>query len=118
RLREFSCPNLTIECKDFRESLPEHANKYKILDPPYMSAKGLYGNRGDCHKDFPHKELADLLRRHDKWILCYDNVQEVHELYRGYRKIESIQWSYGMCKDKRSRELLIVSDDIVIPNGY
>jgi DNA adenine methylase len=118
RLREFSCPNLTVECVDFRESLPANARAYKFLDPPYMSANGLYGDRGDCHDGFPHRELADLLRKHDKWVLCYDNVEAVHELYRGYRIIESIQWSYGMSKDKRSREVLIVSDDIEIPNEY
>jgi DNA adenine methylase len=118
RLSEFSCPGLTVECADFRDSLPANATKYKFLDPPYMSSTKLYGDRGDCHKDFPHKELGELLRRTDKWVLCYDDVPAVRELYRGYRIIESIQWNYGMSRDKRSRELVIVSDDIVVPDSY
>jgi DNA adenine methylase len=118
RLKKFSCPGLTVECVDFRDSLPANATKYKFLDPPYMSSTKLYGDRGDCHKDFPHTELAELLRRKDKWVLCYDNVPAVRELYRGSRIIESIQWNYSMSRDKRSRELVIVSDDIVIPKGY
>lgn len=118
RLREFSCSHLTIECVDFRGSLPSHSEAYKFLDPPYVSATDLYGDSGDCHKDFPHKELANQLRRQDKWVLCYDAVETVHELYRGYRRIDCIQWKYGMSKEKQSRELVIVSDDILIPNGY
>jgi hypothetical protein len=37
---------------------------------------------------------------------------------RSRRRIESIHWSYGMSKKKKSRDVLIVSDDIIIPKGY
>lgn len=122
RLREFSCPNLTVEQADFRDSLPVNADRYKFLDPPYMSANGslyLDTNRVDLHKKFPHSELAALLRRHDKWILTYDNVEQVRAMYHGYRKTLDLQWKYSVGgKSKPSRELIIVSDDIVVPDTY
>lgn len=87
-----------------------------------MSANGslyLDTNRVDLHKKFPHSELAALLRRHDKWILTYDNVEQVRAMYHGYRKTLDLQWKYSVGgKSKPSRELIIVSDDIVVPDTY
>ncbi len=122
RLREFSYPNVSVERADFRDSLPENANRYKFMDPPYLSASGsLYLDRdeADLHRDFPHLELAEMLRREDKWVLTYDDVDEVRILYNGFRKTTDIQWNYRAGgKSRPSRELVIVSDDLEVPDSY
>ncbi len=122
RLRHFACPNIIVEQADFRDSLPKNSHRHKLLDPPYWSANGsLYMDRDqvDLHKDFPHVDLAEMLRRKDKWILTYDNVPEVRLLYEGFRKTRDIQWIYRAGgKSRPSNELVIVSDDIVVPEIF
>jgi DNA adenine methylase len=122
RLREFSCPNITVELADFRDSLPRNSDRYKFLDPPYFSANGLlYMDRGqvDLQNDFPHVDLAEMLRREDKWILTYDNVPEVRLLYERFRKTRDIQWIYRAGgRSRPSNELVIVSDDMEVPGVY
>jgi DNA adenine methylase len=122
RLRQFSYPNVTVEQADFRDSLPKNAHRHKIMDPPYFSANGsLYWDRdqADLHSDFPHVDLAEMLRQEDKWILTYDDVPEVRLLYEGFRKTRDIQWGYRAGgRGRRSNELIIVSDDLEVPDIY
>jgi DNA adenine methylase len=123
RLKNFSCPNLTVECLDFKETFKRHPDIICYCDPPYYLKKGwLYGTDGNIHKDFDHQGLADILCNRDKWVLSYNNCDEVIKMYRDFRIIEPI-WTYSMDKDKndkskrgKSRELLIFSNDIVM-NG-
>ena len=78
------------------------------LDPPYIIDSKLYGYKGDMHTDFDHEELARLLRSKSRWILSYNDSEEIRRLYDGY-EILTPQWVYGMARDKRSREVLIVN---------
>jgi len=121
-LRQFHCPNLTVEHADFRDSLPRNRNRYKCLDPPYFSANGslyLDRNQTDLHKDFPHVDLAEMLRRANKWVLTYDDVPEVRLLYEGFRKTKDFLWTYcAGGKGRMSNELVIVSDDLEVPSVF
>ena len=111
RLREFKIENLTVGFANFKESLQKHKNTLVYLDPPYMIKNKLYGRNGDLHKDFDHQGLADILKKRGKWILSYNNSEEVRDLYTNFwRKIP--KWAYGMSNNKFSRELIILSDDI------
>jgi DNA adenine methylase len=112
RLRSFRVQNFEVECADFRDVIPKHVNAFLYLDPPYMNGQALYGVKGDVHKEFDHRALAELLRKRERWILSYNDGREVRELYSKYC-ILSIEWNYGMSKDKQSREILILSPDLV-----
>lgn len=114
RLRNFRAPNLWIECADFTESIPAHPNAFLYLDPPYVTARGLYGSRGSLHNRFDHRGLRDVLSHRGQWVLSYGDCQEVRALYRG-RRILPVQWSYGMNATKRSNEVVILSDDLPAP---
>jgi DNA adenine methylase len=125
RLQNFSCPNLTVECLDFKDAFYKHTDILCYCDPPYYLKKGwLYGTDGSIHKNFDHEGLADLLYNRDKWILSYNNCDEIKEMYKDFRII-SKEWTYGMAKSKenmknekfkrtKSKELLIFSNDIKI----
>jgi len=113
RIRNFKIKNLTVEKLDFRESIKNHKKDILYLDPPYKIESRLYGNRGILQKDFEHDALARELEGHGKWILSYNNSDdEIRKLYDGYQILEPEEWSYGMSKDKKSREILIFGKDM------
>jgi len=115
RLRNFKLKNLTVELADFRESIKKHEDILLYLDPPYLIESKLYGVKGHLHKDFDHDDLAKLLRNREKWILSYNSDSDkICDLYDGF-KIKPLKWTYGMSKNKKSREILILSHDIKIP---
>jgi DNA adenine methylase len=68
----------------------------------------LYGVEGDMHSFFPHMALYSILRKRDKWILSYNDCEEVRELYRDYQ-IHDAEWTYGMNKSKKSSEIVITN---------
>lgn len=107
RVRMFKCPNLSVEQLDFSESIPKHPNDILYLDPPYYTAKRLYGNKGEL-QNINHELLHTLLSDRDDWILSYDNCEYIRDLYSDYYIVEP-EWSYGMSKTKKSKELLILS---------
>ncbi|MBT9141979.1 MAG: Modification methylase DpnIIA [Dehalococcoidia bacterium] len=113
RLRAFKADNFHVECADFREALPKHKDAFLYLDPPYLNRQALYGMRGDMHKSFNHQALADLLHKRDRWIMSYNDQNEIRELYKDY-PILSVEWAYHMSKNKQSSEILILSKDLVV----
>ena len=81
-----------------------------FLDPPYYIKDKLYGYNGDMHESFDHIALANTLKKHDNWILCYNNDKYIKKLYKDY-EIKEVNWSYGMNKSKKSSEILILNFD-------
>ena len=111
RIRDFEVDNLSVEQADFKESIPESEERFLYLDPPYMLDQKLYGRNGDMHVGFDHEGLAEILKGRDKWILSYNNSEEVRRMYGGYQFCYP-KWSYGMSNDKEARELLVLSHDV------
>jgi DNA adenine methylase len=111
RLRNFKANNLIVECCDFKTSINKHKDAFLYLDPPYMNNQNLYGIKGNTHKGFNHYELAELLYSRDQWIMSYNDCHTIRSLYKNYT-ILSVQWVYGMSKNKKSNEVLILSRDL------
>ncbi|MCE2498927.1 MAG: DNA adenine methylase [Nitrosopumilaceae archaeon] len=111
RIRNFEADNLSVRQADFKESIPESEEHFLYLDPPYMLDQKLYGRNGDMHAGFDHEGLAEILKGRDKWILSYNNSEEVRHMYGGYQFYYP-KWSYGMSNDKEARELLVLSHDV------
>lgn len=115
RLRKFKIKNFSVKYNDFKKSIPKHPKILLYLDPPYLIESKLYGVKGDLHKNFDHQGLAKILKKRKKWILSYNNSNEIQKMYEGYQFL-SPEWTYGMSKDKKSKEILILSNDISVPN--
>jgi DNA adenine methylase len=113
RLRSFQATNFEVGCADFRESITNHPDAFLYLDPPYMNGHELYGLKGDTHKDFKHQELADILHNRERWIMSYNDCTTIRELYPD-NPILSLEWVYGMSKNKKSSEVLILSRDLAV----
>lgn len=84
------------------------------LDPPYYD-KGsqLYLN---YYTPEDHQALAAFLKAHHavKWVLSYDDVPEVRDLYRNVRYIR-YGLNYSASSARRGREILFFSDSMEIP---
>ncbi|NQY58507.1 DNA adenine methylase [Cognatishimia sp.] len=92
------------------------------IDPPYYTAKRLYGDNGDLHKQFDHDQLAHFLKYRARfdWVLSYDNCDYVREKYKDFY-IYPISLQYGMDNYKRKTckkgmELLITN--VEMPEDY
>ena len=110
RLRDFSCPFLTVKQADFADSLRRHDDETFIYaDPPYLLENStLYGERGSTHKDFDHQRFAEEIKKKNNWVISYNPHPEILELYKDY-KIVYPEWTYGMSSDKKSKEVLILN---------
>lgn len=111
RLKAFKANNFQVEWADYRDSIPKHNDAFLYLDPPYMNGQTLYGMRGDTHKGFDHRALAELLHKRDRWIMSYNDCSDIRELYKD-NPVLSVEWIYGMSKDKKSNEILILSPEL------
>jgi DNA adenine methylase len=84
------------------------------FDPPYyVKGKDLYLN---FYQDKDHKQIADEIGRlkKQKWIITYDSVQVIKQLYKNYRKI-GFNLTYSAAKPNMGHEIMIFSDNLFIP---
>jgi len=98
RIKNFNEPNLSVECADFKDSIPKHPNAFLYLDPPYLLGEDkdrLYGDNGSTHTGFDHKALHEILSQRKGWVLSYNKCLEICDLYKDYEIIEA-EWAYGM----------------------
>lgn len=110
KLRTFEAPSFSMELKDFADSLVRHQNDVLIYaDPPYFCVgKTLYDHNKD--KEFDHFKLFNLLNEKPLWVLSYNDVPEIVEMYKEYTVIRP-EWKYGI-KRNNSSELLILSKEM------
>ena len=115
KLRSVTLSNVTINHADFEDSLGQHPDAFVYADPPYLFPQEkatLYGVRGNLHRDFDHQRLAAVLRgRTGRWLLSYNNAEEVRTLYEGFPMIAT-SWAYGTGENKTGSELLIMSHEL------
>jgi DNA adenine methylase len=108
RLANFKTQGFSVNWANFDQAMAKHPNTFMYLDPPYMIQSSLYGHRGSTHKGFDHVGLAEKLKQRKSWILSYNNCEEIVELYKDFEMIYP-DWTYGMSKDKSSREILVIN---------
>lgn len=134
RVRDFHCPNLSVENKSFDEVIPNFPNDFIYLDPPYYMEKdadnkmfkGIYPNSNFAvhHNDFDHELLRDLLHNHKgSFILSYNNCETIREYYKDFKQ-EFPEWKYSFGQGetrigknredgkttKESHEILIIKE--------
>ncbi len=91
---------------------PEKSMVY--LDPPYyVQGRDLYRK---YYKLKDHLALKEYLKNDlkIKWILSYDDIDEIHNLYSDVRK-NGIVFNHFANKAKVGKELLIFSDNCIVP---
>ena len=105
RVRDFSVPNLSVECGSFEETIEAHNNDFLYCDPPYYTDKSkdnkmfknIYTNSNFPvhHEHFNHEKLRDLLQNHNgPFILSYNDCECVRENYKGL-EFKTPEWNYS-----------------------
>ena len=59
------------------------------------------------HESFDHTKLYNCISRKKNWLMTYNNCDFIKNLYKEFEIIET-NWSYGMNKDKKSSEIVII----------
>jgi DNA adenine methylase len=96
------------------EYYPDEERLFLYLDPPYYKkGKLLYMNNYGHENHLQLREAVDLRLRNRNWIISYDNVQEIRDIYDGYR-MSSFDLKYSLQSKKFGNELLVFSDDILL----
>ena len=67
----------------------------------------LYGDAGSTHAGFDHQSLHKILTARDRWVMSYNDCEQIREMYKDY-EIREAAWAYGMNKSKESSEILII----------
>lgn len=135
KMRDFTCPTLSIQQGSFEDTMPRHKNDFLYCDPPYYlngnskMFRGIYPQRNFPvhHNGFRHDILRDMLHEHrGGFILSYNDCETVRRWYSDFRIVE-VEWQYTLGQGetrigknriengsnhhvKKSHELLIVKD--------
>lgn len=85
------------------------------LDPPYyVKGQDLYLNYYGMED---HKKIAEAISKYKgKWIVSYDAVAFIKELYGEYRQQE-FYLSYSAGNSTKGKELMVYSDDLILPDA-
>ncbi len=86
-------------------------NRYFIfLDPPYyQKGKSLYLNH---YVDKDHKKLLKLLEQSSlKWVMTYDDVSYIQNLYNKFKK-NKFTINHSAFEARQGKEILIFSDNV------
>ena len=91
--------------KNISKKLPENTLIY--FDPPYYTkGKGLYM---DHYGPEDHKEVAIGIKKiKQNWVLTYDNVPSIEQLYREYKK-NKYSLGYSAGDTKKGNEIIFFS---------
>jgi DNA adenine methylase len=93
-------------------------NTFVYADPPYFEKAGSLYLNAFSEKD--HEALAAVLNKRaaDTWLLTYDNVPRVHELYSSRRR-RTFTLNYSAHRVARATEIAVLSDRLCdIPDGW
>jgi len=97
-----------------RDVLPKLTQRALVyLDPPYYSkGRQLYEDRYTAND---HTEIAALTKTiKQQWMVSYDNVRAIRELYKGYRQ-RRFALNYSANTRHAGSEVLIFGDRLSIP---
>lgn len=100
------------------DKIQEETNNESIIfyfDPPYyLKASSLYMNH---YEDDDHKIVSDKIKniQNIKWIVSYDNVDEIQELYAECAKKE-FSFKHTAYESRIGKEIMFFSDNLIQPN--
>ena len=103
-----------IKLIDKIEQEAENENVVFYFDPPYyLKSSTLYMNH---YEDKNHKKVSDKIKAIEniKWIVSYDNVPEIQELYSECSKKE-FSFKHTAYEIREGKEILFFSENIMQP---
>lgn len=105
----------SIDAVELIKSIKKPTEKtFCYLDPPYyVKGRDLYLN---YYNDDDHRAIAKAIKKYKgKWIISYDAVDFIRELYKDYRQKE-YYLSYSAGNPAKGREIVVYSDGLATPD--
>lgn len=116
RRKDITVYNQDVSCL-IKKYIPRFGDSSLIyFDPPYYEkGSGLYMNYFNYND---HLRIERDIRNYVKckWIITYDNVDEIHRIYDGY-KIKTFSLDYCAASRRSASELMIFSDPKMCPTN-
>ena len=103
-----------IKLIDKIQEKAEYQNTVFYFDPPYFhKASTLYMNH---YQDKHHKKVSDKIKsiKNIRWIVSYDNVPEIRDLYLNCAKKE-FSFKHTAYQVREGKEIMFFSDNIKQP---
>ncbi len=88
-------------------------NTIFYFDPPYyFKGPSLYMNHYNYHD---HKEVSEAIKSISdaKWIVSYDNTDEIQDLYSKHQKI-NYSFNHSASHSRQGRETIFFSHDLIV----
>ena len=110
---------ITLTNKDAVELIkgmkPTNEPTLCYLDPPYyIKGRDLYLN---YYNDDDHRQIARAISAYlGKWLISYDAVDLLKDLYKDYRQCE-YYLSYSAGNPSKGKEIMVYSNDLVVPDA-
>ena len=104
-----------IDAKELLLQIPNDKKTFVYLDPPYFGkGKDLYTH---YYEDADHTTIAKLTKKLTiaRWIVSYDAVDRIHELYGRYKHIKYLL-SYSVQKRYKGGEVMYFAPKLEIPD--
>ena len=96
------------------QKLSKDRNSIFYFDPPYyLKGQSLYIN---YYKHLDHEKVSEMIKnmKGARWLVSYDNTEEIKKMYSGYKKIEySLLHTAG--HHKIGKEVIFGSHGLIIP---
>ena len=91
------------------------AKTFCYLDPPYhVKGRDLYLN---YYNDDDHRNIAQAISRYGgHWLISYDAVDFLRDLYRDYRQTE-YYLSYSAGNPAKGKEIMVYSNGLLQPDA-
>ena len=106
RLPKFSSlmKNWKITNCDYSELFDNAEDTFVFADPPYDISTFIYGNKGDMHDTFSHKEFHDCVDSSSNMVMITYNSND--ELKNAYSNWKQKEWdlTYTMVSTKKYRD--------------
>ncbi len=106
-----------IDAMELVRKLQKESNNSQTIfyfDPPYyLKGESLYTN---YYKPNDHREISEAIKKikNSRWIISYDDVPEIKNLYKGFKKIE-YSFFHTAHRPKRGKEVLFFDRNLIIP---
>ena len=110
---------ISLTCQDAAEFITSGKSVWPkktliYLDPPYYRRdKNLYHH---TYKHEDHEKMSKIIKKNRKqsWVVSYDNVPEIHEMYHECQHL-SYNISYTVRERSVGREVMFFCDSLNVP---
>lgn len=96
--------NWTLTNQDYSTLFDDNPDAFVFADPPYDISTFIYGNKGDMHDTFDHKEFHECVDKSNNMIMItYNSNETLRKAYTGW---EQREWdlTYTMVSSQKYRE--------------